>query len=129
MITLDYINVRSMIRFFFPRSYQPTSEAVMCWLEDKNSFILDGDTEESSVCNETLIKMCEKVQKYETDIDSNEKYMQQLSSVVQGLETNDHPNEGNVLKTIKITENTESGVVAYCQKLHFCACRSKILKN
>ena len=59
----------------------------MCWLDDKSSFVLDGDKEESSLCNKTLIKMCNKVQKYDSESDSNEKYMQQLSSVIRELES------------------------------------------
>ena len=72
----------------FPQfhSYPPTLDAVMSWLEDSSSFILNGDTEESILSNDTLIRMCNKIQKYETDTDSSEKYMQQLSSVIRELE-------------------------------------------
>jgi tetratricopeptide (TPR) repeat protein len=80
----------------------------MCWLDDKSSFVLDGDKQESSLCNKTLIKMCIKVQKYDSESDSNEKYMQQLSSVIRELET-EQKIETNGVKA-KPTENeTVSG--------------------
>ena len=75
-----------MNKFHF-YSYPPTSEAVLEWLGDKSAFLLDGDKEETSLCNKTLIKMCKNVQNYKTDVDSNEKYLQQLSSVIRELET------------------------------------------
>lgn len=75
-------------------SYPPTSEAVLEWLGNKSSFLLDGDKEESTLCNKTLIKMCKNVQNYKTDVDSNEKYLQQLSSVIRELET-EQQNEAN----------------------------------
>ena len=62
-------------------------DALLEWIQNKESFFLDGDKEESTLCNKTLIKMCKNVQDYRTYIDSNEKYLKQLSSVIRDIET------------------------------------------
>ena len=80
----DTCNIDCIFVFY---SYPPTSDAVLEWLGNKSSFLLDGDKDESTLCNKTLIKMCKNVQNYKTDVDSNEKYLQQLSSVIRELET------------------------------------------
>ena len=98
----------------FPQfhSYPPTLDAVMSWLEDSSSFILNGDTEESILSNDTLIRMCHKIQKYETDTDSSEKYMQQLSSVIRELEMGENSLGPNGLKRRPNADLKETANVA-----------------